>query len=103
MIRLTNINKTYYKNEVPHQALTSINLEITPGEIFGIFGKSGAGKSTLLRCLNFLEKPSSGKVVIDGTDLAGLTPHELRQQRHQIGMIFQHFNYKSYTHTRVVL
>lgn len=92
MIRLENINKTFWKKNVAHKALSQINLAIAQGEIFGIFGKSGAGKSTLLRCLNFLEQPSQGRVLINNTQLDRLTPKELRQKRHKIGMIFQHCN-----------
>lgn len=72
--------------------LKGINLEIHKGEIYGIIGMSGAGKSTLVRCLNFLERPTTGTVVVEGKDLAALKDKELRQMRTQIAMIFQHFN-----------
>ena len=72
--------------------MKDINLHIEQGDIFGIIGMSGAGKSTLVRCINFLEQPTSGSVVIDGKDLASLSPKALRQLRQQVSMIFQHFN-----------
>ena len=74
------------------EALRDINLEIRSGEVFGIIGRSGAGKSTLIRCINLLERPTSGSVHVDGIDLAALGPAELRAARRRIGMIFQHFN-----------
>ena len=88
MITLTGLNKRY-KN---HLALSDINLSIEAGEIFGIIGKSGAGKSTLLRCINLLERPDSGTIHVNQQDILALTPQELREARHHIGMIFQHFN-----------
>lgn len=91
MIQLENIIKTYGgKTQV--KALKGINLTIDDGEIFGIIGKSGAGKSTLIRCINMLEKPTSGSVIIDGKNLTKMDEHRLRQERKNIGMIFQHFN-----------
>lgn len=88
MIELSNITKSY-----AHQiALKDINLFIQEGEIFGIIGKSGAGKSTLLRCLNLLEQPDFGEIIIDGQSLTHLSRQALRQTRHKIAMIFQHFN-----------
>ena len=74
------------------QALKGINLTIDDGEIFGIIGKSGAGKSTLVRCINMLEKPTSGQVIIDDKDLTKMNESQLRAERKNIGMIFQHFN-----------
>ena len=68
------------------------NLSIKPGDIYGIIGMSGAGKSTLVRCLNFLERPTEGEVLVGGKDLSTLTEKELRKQRQEIAMIFQHFN-----------
>lgn len=88
MIELCGI----YKSFADHQALRDINLYIQEGEIFGVIGKSGAGKSTLLRTLNLLERPDQGEVLIDGQDLTKLSAKQLRQARHKIGMIFQHFN-----------
>jgi D-methionine transport system ATP-binding protein len=92
MIHLDNVSKTYPGQERPLAALSSIQLRVQPGEIFGIIGGSGAGKSTLLRCVNLLERPSTGRVIVDGQSLTDLSPQALRQARHQIGMIFQHFN-----------
>lgn len=74
------------------EALHDINLDIRSGEVFGIIGRSGAGKSTLIRCINLLERPTSGSVHVDGVDLSALAPAELRAARRRIGMIFQHFN-----------
>jgi ABC-type metal ion transport system, ATPase component len=90
MIKLEHISKQYPGATAP--ALTDISLSIEEGTIFGILGRSGAGKSTLLRCLNRLEQPTSGRVLIDGQDIATLGVAQLRQQRQQMGMIFQHFN-----------
>ncbi len=73
-------------------ALNNISLEIERGEIFGIIGMSGAGKSTLVRCLNFLEKPTKGDVIVEGDVLSSLSKRELREKRKRIAMIFQHFN-----------
>lgn len=89
MIELLNVTKSYDND---HIALNNINLFIQEGEIFGIIGKSGAGKSTLLRCLNLLEQPNRGEIIIDGESLTQLTRQGLRQARHKIAMIFQHFN-----------
>ena len=92
LIELNHLTKTFKGKTQTVDALKDINLQIEQGEIFGIIGMSGAGKSTLVRCINFLEQPTSGSVVIDGKDLASLTPKELRQLRQQVSMIFQHFN-----------
>jgi len=73
-------------------ALDSVSLEVERGEIFGVIGQSGAGKSTLIRTVNLLERPDSGSITVDGTDLTTLGAHELRIARQGIGMIFQHFN-----------
>jgi len=73
-------------------ALDSVSLEVERGEIFGVIGQSGAGKSTLIRTVNLLERPDSGTITVDGTDLTRLGAHELRIARQGIGMIFQHFN-----------
>ena len=91
MITLKNITKTY-GGSAQVQALKGINLTIEDGEIFGIIGKSGAGKSTLVRCINMLEKPTSGQVIIDDKDLTKMSESQLRAERKNIGMIFQHFN-----------
>lgn len=92
MIRLEQVSKTYTLNQKPFKALDNINLAIQPGEIFGIIGRSGAGKSTLLRCVNLLERPTSGKVIINNRELSHLSLRQLRQHRHQMSVIFQHFN-----------
>ena len=91
-IKIENVSKIYSSKEGTVQALKNVNLTIRTGEIYGIIGMSGAGKSTLIRCLNFLEQPTSGNVYIRGKALGGLKEKELRKQREQIGMIFQHFN-----------
>lgn len=91
MIRLTHISKTFYgKTTVP--AVRDVSLTVGEGEIFGVIGFSGAGKSTLVRCVNMLERPDSGEVLINNQDLMRLSPRELRGARKNIGMIFQHFN-----------
>lgn len=92
MIRLENITKTYVNAGKKFNAADNVTLEIKDGEIFGIIGFSGAGKSTLVRCINLLERPDSGKVLINGRDITALRGAELRRQRKKIGMIFQHFN-----------
>jgi D-methionine transport system ATP-binding protein len=88
MINLTGLNKRYGQ----HHVLCDINLSIESGEIFAVIGKSGAGKSTLLRCINLLEQPDTGTIRVNNTDMLALTPAALREARHHIGMIFQHFN-----------
>lgn len=92
MIILQDIGKNYTTSLGDIPALSNINLHIKAGEIFGIIGKSGAGKSSLIRCVNLLEKPSCGKVIVAGQELTALSPAALRSARHNIGMIFQHFN-----------
>lgn len=91
-IRLEHISKRFEIEGKTVDALQDINLEIEKGDIYGIIGMSGAGKSTLVRCLNFLEKPTEGKVLIEDKNLGSLTEKELRQERRDIAMIFQHFN-----------
>lgn len=88
MIKLDNITKQF----AGITAIDSVNIHVDRGEIFGVIGPSGAGKSTLIRCVNLLEKPDNGQVIIDGTDLTQLNNTDLRTQRQQMGMIFQHFN-----------
>ena len=92
MIELSQIEKTYESPSGPVHALKGINLSIGRGEIYGIIGLSGAGKSTLIRCINMLERPTKGKVIVDGQDMTAMNDRELRQARKSIGMIFQHFN-----------
>ncbi len=92
LIELKNVSKTFEQAGGEVRALQNVNLQIEKSDIFGIIGMSGAGKSTLVRCLNYLERPTEGEILIDGKDLAKLTEKELRRQRREIGMIFQHFN-----------
>ena len=92
MIKLSHIVKTYDSPAGPVHALKDISLTVARGEIFGIIGLSGAGKSTLIRCINMLERPTSGTVEVDGRDLTAMNNRELRAVRKKIGMIFQHFN-----------
>ena len=92
MIQLTDIHKTYKEGKKSIHALKGVSLTVKKGEIFGVIGFSGAGKSTLLRTVNLLEKPTSGKVIVNGVDLLQLSERELRLSRKKIGMIFQHFN-----------
>lgn len=92
MIELRDVNKTFHSEGVTVDAAKNINLKIKDGEIFGIIGYSGAGKSTLVRCINLLERPSSGKVFLDDVELTALSDSQLRKERKNIGMIFQQFN-----------
>lgn len=92
MIELTGLEKTYQSQTHAVHALRGVILSVKPGEIYGIIGKSGAGKSTLIRCINRLEDPTAGTIVVDGQDLTHLNEKELREARKKIGMIFQHFN-----------
>lgn len=92
MIQIENLSKTYKTSAGGFTALSDVNLTVNDGEIFGIIGLSGAGKSTLVRCINFLEVPTSGKVVIDGDEMGTLSKKELLIKRRSIGMIFQGFN-----------
>ena len=92
MIELRNLNKTFHTQDGALTALDDINLTVQDGEIFGIIGLSGAGKSTLVRCMNLLERPTHGGVLVDGQDLMKLSPAGLREVRRNIGMIFQSYN-----------
>ena len=92
MIELKNISKDFGSGEKAVHAVRDVSLSIGSGEIFGIIGFSGAGKSTLVRCINLLERPSSGSVFVAGQDLTALSAKDLRAARKKIGMIFQHFN-----------
>ncbi|MBQ7587280.1 MAG: ATP-binding cassette domain-containing protein [Lachnospiraceae bacterium] len=92
IIEIKNLTKKFEVEGHTITALDGITLSIEKGDIFGIIGMSGAGKSTLVRSINYLEKPSDGRVLIDGVNLAGLSEKELRKQRSNIGMIFQNFN-----------
>ena len=91
-IEVRHLSKSFDLKGVKVEALKDISLSIKPGDIYGIIGMSGAGKSTLVRCLNFLERPTEGEVLVGGKDLSTLTEKELRKQRQEIAMIFQHFN-----------
>ena len=92
IIQLKNISKTFVTDKGEFKALENVSLDISRGSIYGIIGMSGAGKSTLVRCINYLEVPTEGAVVIDGKELGSLTEKGLREERKSIGMIFQHFN-----------
>ncbi|MGN0412646.1 MAG: methionine ABC transporter ATP-binding protein [Lachnospiraceae bacterium] len=92
MIKVEDISKSFESKDATVNALNHVNLEIHKGEIYGVIGMSGAGKSTLVRCLNLLEKPTSGNVYIEGKNLMQLSEKELREVRTHIAMIFQHFN-----------
>ena len=92
IIKIENLKKTYKGKKSSVTAIENINLSINSGDIYGIIGLSGAGKSTLIRCINFLEKPTEGKVLFKGIDLASLSSKELLKVRQNIGMIFQNFN-----------
>lgn len=91
-IEVKHLSKTFEQKGITVHALQDINLNIEAGDIYGIIGMSGAGKSTLVRCLNYLERPTEGEVLIEGKDLGSLNEKELREQRSDIAMIFQHFN-----------
>lgn len=92
MISIERLSKTYPQGGLPMVALEEVSLEIPTGSVFGIVGRSGAGKSTLIRCLNLLERPTSGRIQVDGRELTTLSDRELRLQRQNIGMIFQNFH-----------
>lgn len=92
MIRITDLKKEFNSKKQKLVVLNNINLEIEDGDIFGIIGMSGAGKSTLIRCINLLERPTSGRIEIDGVDITTKKGKELLQLRKNIGMIFQNFN-----------
>ncbi|MGE8302211.1 methionine ABC transporter ATP-binding protein [Sphingobacterium multivorum] len=92
MIQLNNISKSFEVKATRIDALKDISLSIEKGEIFGVIGASGAGKSTLIRCVNLLERPDSGQVIIENDDLMSLSSTGLMLKRRKIGMIFQHFN-----------
>ena len=92
MIELKHICKTFDSGGGEVEALKDVSLTIEKGEIYGIIGMSGAGKSTLVRCMNLLERPTSGEIWVNGQELEKMTPKELRRARGEITMIFQHFN-----------
>ncbi len=92
MIELENLTKIYSSKEGETVALENIDLTVPDGSVFGVIGLSGAGKSTLVRCLNLLEQPTRGRVLIDGEDITAVKKKRLRELRRSIGMIFQNFN-----------
>jgi D-methionine transport system ATP-binding protein len=92
MIEFQNLKKVYSSGGQQVAALNGIDLTINKGEIFGVIGFSGAGKSSLIRCVNWLEQPTSGRVIVDGYDLTILSAKEIREVKRNIGMVFQHFN-----------
>ena len=92
MIKLDHVDKIFKTKKGIVKGVDDVSLEINAGEIFGIVGYSGAGKSTLLRCINLLERPTKGKIFIDGTELTTLKAPKLRVARQSIGMIFQGFH-----------
>src|SRR5690625_736365 len=92
MIELNNVSKIYTRKGTEIEALKDINLKVNKGDIFGVIGYSGAGKSTLIRIVNYLERPTKGKVFVNGTNLDSYNTGQLREARKDIGMIFQHFN-----------
>lgn len=92
LIRFEHVSRVFHNDGREFAAVNDVSLEIEKGEIFGIIGFSGAGKSTLVRCINLLERPTSGKVFIGDEELTAMSPAELRQHRKKIGMIFQQFN-----------
>ena len=92
IIRIQNLTKTFGSGGGAVTALENINLSIESGEVFGIIGLSGAGKSTLVRCMNLLERPTAGRVIVNGAEMTALNDRELRRARQSIGMIFQGFN-----------
>ncbi len=91
MIQIKNLTKTYGSApDAPH-ALDDVSIDVADGDIVGIIGMSGAGKSTLVRCINLLERPDSGQILVDGQDVTGLTGAALRTYRRRVAMIFQNF------------
>jgi D-methionine transport system ATP-binding protein len=92
MIELKQLTKVYGKGKAVTNALTGLDLAVKKGEIFGVIGHSGAGKSTLIRCINLLERPTSGEVWVNGVNLTSLRTRQLQAERRKIGMIYQHFN-----------
>ena len=92
MVEVRGLVKRFADGQREVEAIGGVDLSIQRGEVFGIIGRSGAGKSTLIRCINYLEEPSEGAIIVDGVDLGTLSAAELRAERRRIGMIFQHFN-----------
>jgi len=92
MIELRNLSKSFVTSDGPVDALRHVNLTVKDGDIYGIIGMSGAGKSTLVRCINMLERPTEGSVLMDGRDLGALSKKEMQEMRRTVTMIFQSFN-----------
>lgn len=92
MIEIKNLSKSFSTSDGTVDALKNVSLTVNDGDIYGIIGMSGAGKSTLVRCINMLERPTSGSVIIDGQDIGALSEKQLREERRSITMIFQGFN-----------
>jgi len=92
VIRVTNLSKTYRQGRREVVAVDGVDLHVRAGEVFGVLGRSGAGKSTLARCLNLLERPTTGTVEVGGEDLTALSPAALRRARQRVGVVFQHVN-----------
>ncbi|UTR08891.1 methionine ABC transporter ATP-binding protein [Evansella sp. LMS18] len=92
MIVFDKVSKVFGEGEEKVAAVKDVSLEVEKGDIYGVIGFSGAGKSTLIRCVNLLERPTTGKVLINGEDITEFSPAKLRDKRKNIGMIFQHFN-----------
>ncbi len=92
MIQIEHLSKAFGSSEAQHHALQDVSLTIHDGDIFGIIGSSGAGKSTLVRCINLLERPTSGHIYVDGEDITGYRGKQLLDLRSSMGMIFQHFS-----------
>ena len=92
MISLKAVSKKFNTKQGQIVAVDDVNLDIEKGEIFGIIGYSGAGKSTLIRLLNGLEKPTGGKIIVNGQEITSISEAKLRQVRQKVSMIFQHFN-----------
>ena len=92
MIEIEHLSKSFRTADGTTEALKDVSLRVETGDIFGIIGMSGAGKSTLVRCINLLERPTSGRILLDGTDLSALNGRALREKRREIAMIFQGFH-----------
>ncbi|MDT8859826.1 methionine ABC transporter ATP-binding protein [Alkalihalobacillus sp. MEB130] len=92
MIELKHVSKTFATKKSTVSALDDVSIHVKKGEIYGVIGYSGAGKSTLIRCVNMLEKPSAGEIIVNGVEMTGLSANKLREARQNIGMIFQGFN-----------
>ncbi|HEX2927848.1 MAG TPA: ATP-binding cassette domain-containing protein, partial [Ruminiclostridium sp.] len=92
IIEIKGLTKIFHTKDSEVKALENINLSIEEGAVFGIIGMSGAGKSTLVRCINYIEQPTAGEIIVDGKELSRLSQRELREVRRSMGMIFQQFN-----------